>query len=58
MTEVRELAPGLIELQTDKHIEELEKDGSVVAIYEKDSEGAKVIVDISENLTDNLSYIY
>lgn len=58
MTQIREILPGVIELSTDKYLDELEKSGDVIAIYEKENEKAKVLIDMSEFTDEDVKYIY
>ena len=51
------VAPGILEITTGKHLDKLEEDEKVIAIYEKDKDKAKVLVDIGD-YSDSLNYIH
>lgn len=57
MSNIKELAPGLIELETDKRIDELRRDDDVLAVYEVE-DTYKAIVDMSDFMGDEINYIH
>ena len=56
MSKVRELAPGLLEIETNKHIDKLRRDETVLAVYELE-DTHKAIVDISTYM-ESVNYIH